>query len=174
MLRGLVTFYVLFFIHRETRKVEVAGTTPCTEYDRIDVAGTLTINSAALQLVLLYAYEPQFGDSYDVLNWGTLAGSGFGSIDTVAAPLPYPLQWDFSQLYLSGELKVGVINIADGDLAPWNNPDGNINAADLLIAIQLVLGQKQSGALQYAHGDMDNDGDFDMADLLLIQQLVLQ
>ena len=123
--------------------------------------------------MLLDAFEPQFGESFDVLNWGALAGSGFGSIDTSAAPLSYPLAWDLSQLYTTGELTVGVIPIADGDLAPWDDPDGHINAADVLIAIQLVLGQRTAGALQYAHGDMNNDGTIGMTDLLLIQQLVL-
>jgi hypothetical protein len=28
MLRGLVTYYVLFFIHLESRRVDIAGTSP--------------------------------------------------------------------------------------------------------------------------------------------------
>ena len=62
--------------------------------------------------------------------------------------------------------------MANGDLTPWNNPDGLINAADILIATQLVLGQRTSGTLQYAHGDMNTDGKIDLADLLLITQTV--
>ena len=61
----------------------------------------------------------------------------------------------------------------DGDLAPWDNPDGQINAADVLIATQIVLGMRIPGPLQYAHGDMNNDGVINLADLLLIQQAVL-
>ena len=61
---------------------------------------------------------------------------------------------------------------ANGDLAPWNNPDGLINAADILIATQLVLGQRTPGTLQYVHGDMNTDGKIDLADLLLITQAV--
>jgi hypothetical protein len=63
--------------------------------------------------------------------------------------------------------------MANGDLAPWNNSDGLINAADILIATQLVLGQRMPGPLQYAHGDMNTDGKIDLADLLLITQAVL-
>ena len=63
--------------------------------------------------------------------------------------------------------------LADGDLAPWDNPDGQINAGDVLIATQLVVGQRTSGALQYAHGDMNVDGVINLADLLLIQKVVL-
>jgi hypothetical protein len=57
---------------------------------------------------------------------------------------------------------------ADGDLAPWNNPDGQINAADVAIASQLALGRRTPGALQYTHGDMNTDGIIDAADVLLI------
>ena len=66
------------------------------------------------------------------------------------------------------------VNVGDGDLAPWDNPDGHLNAADVLIATQLVLGQRIAGALQYAHGDMNVDGAIDLADLLLILQSVIQ
>ena len=63
--------------------------------------------------------------------------------------------------------------IADGDLAPWDNPEGVINAADVLIATQLVLGQRTPGDLQYAHGDMNADSVIDAADLILIIQAAL-
>jgi hypothetical protein len=63
--------------------------------------------------------------------------------------------------------------LADGDLAPWNNPDGLINAADVLIATQLVLGLRSPGTLQYAHGDMNTDSVIDVADLILITQTAL-
>jgi len=62
----------------------------------------------------------------------------------------------------------------DGDLAPWGAPDGQVNVADVLIATQLVLDRRTPGTLQYAHGDMNTDGVIDLADLLLIQQAVLQ
>ena len=41
---------------------------------------------------------------------------------------------------ISGVLACNAEIVADGDLAPWNAPDGMINAADVLIATQLVLG----------------------------------
>lgn len=66
------------------------------------------------------------------------------------------------------------VNVGDGDLAPWDNPDGYINVADALIATQLVLGQRSAGTLQYAHGDINIDGVINLADLQLIQQAVLQ
>jgi hypothetical protein len=63
--------------------------------------------------------------------------------------------------------------LADGDLAPWNAPDSQINAADILIATQLALDQRTAGPLQLAHGDMNSDGNIDLADLLLILKIVL-
>ena len=66
-----------------------------------------------------------------------------------------------------------VQNIEDGDLAPWDDPDGLINAADVLIAEQLVLGLRTPGALQYAHGDMNSDDEINTADLLMITRKVL-
>ena len=62
--------------------------------------------------------------------------------------------------------------LADADMAPWDAPDYQVNEADELIAIRLVLGQRTAGSLQYAHGDMNTDGVIDLADLLPIQQAV--
>ena len=64
-------------------------------------------------------------------------------------------------------------NFADGDLAPFDAPDGLVNAADVLIALQLSLDQREAGALQYAHGDMNNDDVIDVVDLKMIQDIVM-
>lgn len=163
----------LTFASTATLLIEISGADPCTGYDRISVNNTLTINGASLELVLINSFVPNFRQRFDVLDWGLLSGS-FASIDTSAAVLPYPLQWDLSQLYITGEVVVSVPNIADGDLAPIDDPDGFINAADELIALQITLDQRIAGPLQYAHGDMNGDDVIDIVDLLLIQQLVLQ
>jgi hypothetical protein len=150
--------------------IEIGGATPCTEHDRIDVYNQLIINNARLEVILINDFVPAYGDSFDIIDWGSITGS----FDTIDASLPAPLVWDTTQLYVTGELVVDVVHYANGDLAPWDNPDGLINAADVLIAVQLVLGLRTPGALQYAHGDMNIDSVFDLADLLLIQQAALQ
>lgn len=150
--------------------IEIGGPAPCTGHDRINVNNQLTINNARLEVILINDFVPAYGDSFDIIDWGSITGS----FDTIDASLPAPLVWDTTRLYVTGELVVDVVHYANGDLAPWDNPDGLINAADVLIAVQLVLGLRSPGALQYAHGDMNIDGVFDLADLLLIQQAALQ
>ena len=63
--------------------------------------------------------------------------------------------------------------LSDGDLAPYGSPDGNINAADILIAVRIVLGQLVPRSLEYAHGDMNADGVINLADILIITKIVL-
>ena len=161
------------FSSTATLVTEIGGAIPCTEYDRLVVANTLTINNAALELLLINGFVPLYGQRFDVLDWGSLSGSGFASVDTSAAVLSYPLEWDLSALYLTGEVIVGVQAIADGDLAPLGAPDGVINVADILIATRIVVGNLTPGALEYAHGDMNTDGVIDTTDLILIYRLVL-
>jgi hypothetical protein len=151
--------------------IEIGGTVPCTEYDQVHVTGTLTIDGATLEVTLIDGFVPAWGDRFDGLDWGTLVGS-FATVDTSAATLPVHLVWDLSQLEVTGELVVELQHFADGDLAPWDAPDGEINAADVMIAVQLAAGIRVPGDLQYAHGDMNLDETIDLADVLLIQQAV--
>jgi hypothetical protein len=166
------TFGDFTFLSTATHVADIAGLVPCDEHDQFTVDDTLDLNSATLEIVLFNDFVPVLGDRFDILNWGTLIGT-FGTIDAGGAILQAPLVWDTSQLYLTGELVVDVQHFEDGDLAPWDDPDGKIDAADVLIAQQLVLGRRTPGALQYAHGDMNGDCIIDTADLLLITQAVL-
>jgi hypothetical protein len=63
--------------------------------------------------------------------------------------------------------------LADADLAPFGEPDGQVNAGDLLVAMRILLDGIPAGTLQLAHGDMDGDHDIDLADIILIQAQVL-
>ena len=67
--------------------------------------------------------------------------------------------------------------IADGDL----NVDGLVNAADILIAGQIVLGQRTPTPIELSHGDVAplingipaSDGQFNAGDLLSIERKAL-
>jgi hypothetical protein len=67
--------------------------------------------------------------------------------------------------------------IADGDLAPLGSPDGNINAADLLIAQRILQASVTPLPLQFAHGDLyppgSPDGVINLSDVILLLNLVL-
>lgn len=60
-----------------------------------------------------------------------------------------------------------------GDVGPLDAPDGQLNAADLIIMTRLVTGDLTAGVLQDVLGDMNGDSTIDVADLLLLQQQVL-
>ena len=65
--------------------------------------------------------------------------------------------------------------LADGDIAPLGNPDGAINAGDILIGLRLLMGLELATALELAHGDLyppgSPDGVFNLQDMILLQQL---
>jgi subtilisin family serine protease len=60
-----------------------------------------------------------------------------------------------------------------GDVGPRGNPDGIINLGDLLVLTRIVTGVIQTTALESILGDLNSDGQIDVADLLLLQQAVL-
>jgi hypothetical protein len=86
---------------------EVAGLAPGTGFDKYIVAGTLSFGGT-LKLVELDGFEPHAGDRFDLFDWGSSSGS-FSDIDTSAAGLGPGLVWDFSQLYVNGEIGVAAV-----------------------------------------------------------------
>ena len=68
-------------------------------------------------------------------------------------------------------------NYNDGDLAPLGAPDGLINAADLLIARRIQMGELIAAEVQLAHGDVyppgAPDGVINTSDVILIQKMIL-
>ena len=67
-------------------------------------------------------------------------------------------------------------NFADGDIAPLGSPDGQVNAADYLLAQRIALGELTATSLELAHGDLypagSPDGVINTSDLILLLQLV--
>ncbi len=67
-------------------------------------------------------------------------------------------------------------NFADGDIAPLGSPDGQVNAADYLIAQRIALGELTATSLELAHGDLyppgSADGIINTSDLILLLKQV--
>ena len=107
-----------------TLLVELGGTTPGAGYDQLHVTGQLSL-AGLLQVVLVPGFMPGSGNSFDLLDWGSLAGT-FSSISLPA--LTAGLTWNTSQLYTTGVLSVTSAGIP-GD---YNN-NGVVDAADYVV-----------------------------------------
>ena len=69
------------------------------------------------------------------------------------------------------------LTLADGDCAPRDAPDGEVNAGDVVVGVRMALGIEIATALELAHCDLypenNPDGVFNIPDLLLLMQLAL-
>ena len=86
-----------------TLRMELGGRTPGGLYDTLGVAGLLGLGGA-LDVALLGGFAPVYGDTFDLLDWGSLGGT-FNDVNLPA--LGGGLAWDTSALYTSGT--VGVV-----------------------------------------------------------------
>jgi hypothetical protein len=137
-----------------TLQIQIGGLTPGTQYDRLDVSSILGLDGT-LNVLLANGFNPQSGDSFDILNWFGLLGN-FDAINLPA--LVAPLAWDTSQLYTTGALSV----IGGSSFTADFDNDGDVDSAD--------LNQWQGDFGMNALSDADDDGDSDGADFLAWQQ----
>ena len=100
---GLMTVDGDLIINAGAMEIELAGSTVRgTDYDAIDVTGTLTL-AGTLDVVLIDDFDPGLDDTFDILDWGSLTGK----FDTVNLPgLSGGLDWDDSNLYGDGTITV--------------------------------------------------------------------
>jgi len=84
-----------------TLAIELGGTAPGTDYDQLHVTGALNANGT-LNVSLVGGFSPSIGDTFDILDFGTLTGT-FSSLQlpTLATGM-----WNTSQLYTNGILAV--------------------------------------------------------------------
>jgi T5SS/PEP-CTERM-associated repeat protein/autotransporter-associated beta strand protein len=139
-------------------QIEISGITAGGQYDQIDVAGELTLGGA-LAISLINGFNPTVGNSFDVLDWGSLSGT-FSIIDLPA--LPGSFAWDASQLYATG-----VLSITSTLLAADFDEDGDVDGADLT---KWKTGFGTTAAATHMQGDANRDLDVDGADFLTWQR----
>jgi hypothetical protein len=82
--------------------IEIAGTEPLTEHDRLIVTGTAGL-AGSLDIALLNGFEPALGDSFSIFEFDSINGT-FGDINLPV--LDGGLAWNTSSLYSSGSLSV--------------------------------------------------------------------
>ncbi len=93
-------------------------------HSTIEVGGIANIEFGTLA-VELDGYTPHGGETYTLLNAGTISGTSFTSTDFSLAPLPEGLTWDLQVSGTSVVLKVlGSIALA-GDFDADGDVDGN-------------------------------------------------
>src|SRR5262249_27511299 len=100
--------------------MELGGNTVGAGYDKIDVEGLLSLGGG-LSVSLINGFNPAPWSTFDLLDWGTLAGT-FSSLSLPTLSLG---QWDTSKLYVDGTLSVTL----GGDF----NHDGMVDAADYVV-----------------------------------------
>ena len=146
-------------------KIELGGRTVGTQYDKVNVAGQLSLDGA-LNVVLINSFKPKAGDTFDILDWNSLSGTFAGGVNLPA--LGGRIVWNSSQLYTTGTLSV-VATYYAGDF----NRDGVVTVADIQPMMQALTNlssyEATYGALSPAQalllGDLNGDGQFTNADI---------
>jgi autotransporter-associated beta strand protein len=146
-----------------TLSILLGGTTQFTQYDHVNVLGQLSL-AGTLNVSLINSFSPAIGNSFDILDWGTLNGT----FATVQLPdLGGRIVWDSSQLYTTGTLSVQNTFYA-GDI----NRDSRVDVADvsaLMLALNDLSKYQSANNLTPAQlalvGDLTGDGQVNNADL---------
>jgi fibronectin-binding autotransporter adhesin len=135
-------------------ELEIGGLIAGNEFAQLLVSGNAAL-AGALEITLTNGFSPTAGQSFDILDWGSLSGT-FSSLNLPA--LSNAATWDTSQLYTTGALSVvnAITYSADFD------EDGDVDSAD--------LAQWQGDFSANALSDADNDGDSDGDDFLQWQR----
>jgi hypothetical protein len=133
--------------------IELGGLAAGTQHDKVAVNGALALGGA-LNVTLVNYFAPQAGNTFDILDWGSLSGT----FDTVQLPaLAAGLTWNTSQLYTTG-----VLSVAAAVLLGDYNHNGAVDAADYVLW-RKTLGQSGSGLAADGNGNGQIDpGDYNV------------
>jgi len=145
--------------------VQLGGDT-VGSYSKLEVAGALSL-AGKLTVSLVNGFTPSLGNSFDLLDWGSLSGH-FSSLSLPT--LSAGLTWNTTQLYTTGTLAVIDSSFLPGDF----NRDGHVDAADILPMIEALTNLSAYKATYAPNltdaqvtllGDIDGDTQFTNADL---------
>ena len=98
---NVVSAQNLLFDTTSSLIMELAGTTPGSGYDQLDISGQATLNGD-LDIELMNSFTPSAGEIFDILNGRT---TGVFSQLTLPA-LSNGLQWNTNNLYANGTISV--------------------------------------------------------------------
>jgi hypothetical protein len=103
---ALVTVGNTIYTSSNVLEIELGGLLPGSQHDKIVHNGNAAVGGT-LDVVLINAFVPQFGNAFDIFDWN--AGLS-GTFSTVNLPSLNPgLVWDASDLYLGGQLVVTAV-----------------------------------------------------------------
>jgi len=101
-------------------EIEIGGLTAGSQHDKLSIASDLALDGE-LEVSLINGFNPSAGQSFNILDWGSLAGT----FSSISLPTLTGLIWNTSQLYSTGVLSVAI----PGDF----NLDGAVDAADYVM-----------------------------------------
>jgi T5SS/PEP-CTERM-associated repeat protein len=126
-------------------------------FDVLSVTGSAGVGGA-LTVTLLDGYVPQSGDSFEIINAGSLSGA----FDPVTLPeLPPPLGWDVMYDYDADTVTLHVPLLGDLD------GDGSVGVLDLLLLLG-AWGPCPEPCPPFCAADLDADCAVGVTDILVL------
>jgi hypothetical protein len=162
---GRLTFNgSLTLLNAAQAEFEIGGLQQGIGYDFIGVTGAATLGGT-LQVTLANNFTPALGNSFDLLDWGSLSGH-FSSVKLPT--LSAGLAWNTTRLYTTGTVSVVDSNHVPGDF----NRDHLVNAADISAMINALVNLNSYRTINsltdadlLAIGDINGDGKLTNADV---------
>jgi autotransporter-associated beta strand protein len=137
--------------------VEIGGTTPGTNHDRLVVSGAASL-SGTMNLTRINGFEPQVGDSFVVLTCGSRSGE-FDQVTGISAGPGKVFRVQYNPTDVALVVKLS------GDL----NNDNVLDTMDVdpfvLALTDLTSYQQQYPSGDPSLGDMNHDGDINGSDI---------
>jgi T5SS/PEP-CTERM-associated repeat protein len=136
----------------QTLEFELGGDTPGVTHDRLIVGGSMTFYELGLDVHLINGFSPVAGDTFDLLDWGSLDPTS--TLGELTLPsLPEGLGWDTDDLLVDGTLSV-----------VRTSPPGDYDFDGVVTPSDYIVWQSLYGSLLNFEADGNGDGKTDAAD----------